>query len=112
MSFNTARTAAVATTFYLVCFGQPAWIRDGIVASSDMEALTFILRSGGEPVEAVQQWNAQRSEDAIRRFKEIGVNFSIINFHKGAGLNAEAQDIAAARQFVDAPSDSNSDACE
>lgn len=78
----------------------PAWIHEGIVASSDMEALTFILRSGGEPVNAVEQWKAQRSADAIRKFHEIGVNFSIVNFHKGAGMKAESQGIAFAREFT------------
>lgn len=65
-----------------------------------MEALTFILRSGGEPVDAVHLWNQQRTDEAARYLKHIGVNFAIINFHKGAGLNAESNDIVAARQFV------------
>ncbi len=100
MSLNTARRSACATIIAVIGYAQPTWIRDGIVASSDMEALTFILRSGGEPAEAVHQWHAQRSEAAIRKLKQIGVNFSVINFHKGAGLKAESQDIAAARQFT------------
>lgn len=103
MSVNTvfrSACAAAITSVLLLGYEQPAWIRDGIVASSDMEALAFILRSGGEPVDAVQQWHAQRSEEAIRNFKNIGVNFSIINFHKGAGLKAESQDIIAAREFT------------
>lgn len=78
----------------------PTWIREGIVASSDMEALTFILRSGGERVDAVRQWREQRSADAARKFRELGVNFSIVNFHKGAGLKAESEDIAYAREFI------------
>ena len=77
-----------------------SWIHDGIVATSDMEALTFILRSGGSPADAVEKWNTQRSEEAVRKLKQIGVNFAIINFHKGAGLKAESQDIAAARRFT------------
>lgn len=61
-----------------------AWMRDGIIASSDMEALTFILRSGGESVDASQQWHEQRAEDTVRKLKDMGVNFAIVNFHKGA----------------------------
>jgi Beta-galactosidase len=78
----------------------PAWVREGIVATSDMEALTFILRSGGAPVNAVEQWNWQRSEEAVRKLKAAGVNFAISNFHKGAGLAAEHRDIEASRAFV------------
>ena len=78
----------------------PQWLRDGIVASSDMEALTFVLRRGGEARDAVEQWHAQRSEAAVRKLKQAGVNFAIINFYKGAGVRAEAEDMAAAREFT------------
>lgn len=78
----------------------PQWLREGIVASSDMEALTFVLRRGGGAQNAVEQWHAQRSEEAIQKLKAAGVNFAIINFHKGAGLKAESEDIAAARKFT------------
>ena len=67
-----------------------AWLRDGIVASSDMEALTFLLRRGGARQEAGQEWYAHRSEDEVRKLKAEGVNFAITNLHKGAGLKAES----------------------
>jgi hypothetical protein len=76
------------------------WMREGIVAASDMEALTFILRRGGESADAVGEWHAQRSEEAVRKLKDLGVNFVIVNFHKGAGLKGEAEDIAATRAFT------------
>jgi hypothetical protein len=76
------------------------WIREGIVASSDMESLTFILRRGGGSANAIREWHAQRTEAAVMKLKGAGVNFAIINFHKGAGLKAEAQDIESARQFT------------
>ena len=76
------------------------WLREGIVASSDMEALTFVLRRGGAPQNAVEQWHAARSEAAAKKLKDLGVNFAIINFHKGAGLKAEAEDIQVSREFT------------
>jgi len=107
---KTLTTASFLIFMYFLCIGYgPAdsvpqgnatWVRDGIVASSDMEALTFILRSGGASVDASQEGNAQRNEETVRKLKQMGVNFAIINFHKGAGLRAESQDIAAARQFT------------
>jgi hypothetical protein len=75
-------------------------MREGIVMASDMEALTFILRRGGESVDAVNEWHAHRSEDAICKMKELGVNVVIINFHKGAGLKAEAEEIKATGAFT------------
>jgi hypothetical protein len=78
----------------------PPWMREGIVAASDMEALTFVLRRGGASADAVREWHEQRSEDALRKLKDLGVNFVIINFHKGAGLKAEGEDIAATRAYT------------
>src|SRR5689334_12513202 len=86
-----------------LCLGAQqfaAWIHDGIVAASDMEALTFILRRGGASADAVQEWHAQRSEESVRKLKDLGVNFVILNFHKGAGLKAEGEDIAATRAYT------------
>lgn len=80
----------------------PQWLRDGIVASSDMEALTFVLRRGGESNDAVEQWRAQRTEASVRKLKDAGVNFAIINFQKGAGFKAESEDIAVTREFTKA----------
>src|SRR6202051_2270208 len=77
-----------------------AWLRDGIVASSDMEALTFVLRRGGAREDAVQEWYAHRGEEAVRKLKAAGVNFAITNLHKGAGLQAENEDIKSARAFT------------
>ena len=76
------------------------WMREGIVAASDMEALTFILRRGGESADAVREWYDRRSENAVRKLKDLGVNLVIVNFHKGAGLKAEGEDIAATRAFT------------
>lgn len=78
----------------------PQWLRDGIVASSDMEALTFVLRRGGGAQDATEQWHYYRSEAAVKKLQAAGVNFAIINFYKGAGIRAESEDIAAAREFT------------
>jgi Beta-galactosidase len=77
-----------------------AWLREGIVASSDMEALTFVLRRGGARADTVQQWRASRTEEAVRKLKAAGVNFAITNLYKGAGIQAENEDIQSARTFT------------
>lgn len=78
------------------------WMRDeGVIASSDMEALTFYLRLGGAATDVENRWHRERGPEAVARLKAAGVNLAIINFHKGAGLIAESEDIAAAKQFVE-----------
>lgn len=76
-------------------------MREGIIAASIMESLVFVLRRGGQPADTVKQWNADRSEEAAEKMKALGVNFVVINFHKGLGLKAEAEDIAVARKFTE-----------
>ena len=80
--------------------GAP-WMREGIIAASIMESLVFVLRRGGQPADTVQEWHADRSEEATEKMKALGVNFVIINFFKGLGLKAEAADIAVARKFTE-----------
>jgi len=91
LHFRQLRSATMAS---------PGWLRDGIVASSDMEALTFVLRRGGGPDTAIDQWRENRTEEAVRKLKAEGVNFAITNLHKGAGLRAESQDMESARAFT------------
>jgi hypothetical protein len=78
----------------------PPWTREGIVAASDMEALTFILRRGGSSADAVREWHDQRSETAVRKLQDAGVNLVILNLHKGAGLKTEGEEIAATQSFT------------
>lgn len=78
------------------------WMRnEGVIASSDMEALTFFLRLGGGSTDLVNEWHRARGPEAVARLKAAGVNLAIVNFHKGAGLKAESEDMAAARRFVE-----------
>src|SRR5579871_6985661 len=72
---------------------EPAWVHEGIVASSDMESLTFILRRGGGPDDVSRQWRAARSEETVRKLQAEGVNLAITNLHKGTGLHAESEDM-------------------
>jgi hypothetical protein len=65
-----------------------------------MDALTARLRDGGDPENTFEQWHTARSEEAIKKMQEMGVNVVIINFHKGFGLKAEAEDIATTRMFT------------
>ncbi len=79
---------------------RPAWLKEGIVMVGSWEPATFILRRGGQEINAREIWNAERTVESVRRLKELGVNLVILNLHKGFGLKTEASDIQASRDFV------------
>lgn len=81
--------------------GRPAWMRTGIVAASAMESLTFIVRRGGQSANEAKLWYAERSEESVRKMKDLGVNVLVTNLLKGFGLRAEGEDIEATRQFTE-----------
>jgi hypothetical protein len=80
--------------------GRPAWMRAGIVAASAMESLTFIVRRGGQAANETELWHTERSEESVRKMKDLGVNVVVTNLLKGFGLRAEGEDIEATRQFT------------
>jgi hypothetical protein len=80
---------------------RPAWVKEGIVMAGNWEPLSFIRRRGGQPIQDVENWPLERTEEAARRLGQAGVNLVITNFHKGFGLKTEAEDMAATRRFVE-----------
>ncbi len=78
----------------------PLWVKQGIVAASNMEALSFVRRRGGQEANYAEEWRADLSDATVRTLVSQGVNLIIMTLYKGAGLKSEAQDIAAAREFV------------
>ena len=79
---------------------RPAWVGQGIVMAGNWEPLSFIRRRGGQSIEDEERWMAERSEQAARKLKEAGITLVVTNLHKGAGLEAEAEDIDATRRFT------------
>jgi hypothetical protein len=78
----------------------PLWVKKGIVAASNMEALSFVRRRGGEETNYAEEWRADLCDATVRTLLSQGVNLIIVTLHKGAGLKTEAEDIAVAREFV------------
>jgi hypothetical protein len=81
---------------------QRSWVKQGVVAASNMEALSFVRRRGGEDLNYAEEWRADLSDATVRTLLDQGVNLILVTLHKGAGLKAEAQDIAIAKEFVQA----------
>jgi hypothetical protein len=65
-----------------------------------MEALSFVRRRGGQETNYAEEWRGDLGDATVRTLLSQGVNLIIMTLHKGAGLKSEAQDIAAAREFV------------
>jgi len=90
----------------LLCLPVPvlaqraAWVKDGVVMASNMEALSFVQRRGGQAANYAEHWRREQSEEAILALKAQGVNAVLISLMKGAGFQAEADDIEAARRYV------------
>jgi len=79
---------------------RPAWLKDGLVATQSVEPLLFVIRRGGGVANPLERRGEELSEETIRKWKEAGVNLILRSLYMGAGLQAEAEDIAAVRKFV------------
>jgi hypothetical protein len=74
---------------------RPKWLKDGIVMVGNWEPLVFRERRGGQATEERKLWEIEHSEQTVMKLKALGVNLIIPSLHKGFGLQAEAEDIAA-----------------
>lgn len=79
---------------------RPAWVKQGLVMASNMEALSFVRRRGGQAADYAEYWEREQTEEAILALKAQGVNAVLISLMKGAGFQAEGDDIAAAARYV------------
>lgn len=79
---------------------RPKWLKDGIVMVGNWEPLVFRQRRGGQAVDERKLWEIEHSEETVRKLKTLGINLIIPSLHKGFGLNAEAEDIAATRRLA------------
>jgi glycosyl hydrolase family 42 (putative beta-galactosidase) len=66
------------------------WLENGLIdAGGTHEPYIFVLRRGGERLDARQEYEHQQSEDLIRRLKEQGVEVFHTHLYKGFGMAAE-----------------------
>src|SRR4029453_14862384 len=82
-------------------FPKPSWIKEGILAASSMEPSLFLIRRGGERADVAEWYRAQRTEKAVQRLKDVGVNLMVINPQKEGGLTPEKEDIQSSRKFTE-----------
>jgi len=81
---------------------RPAWLSNGAVLGGYLELPSFYIRRGGEDDDITEQWKANHAPAMAKVYKEMGVNVVVLSLHKGAGLQAEAEEIAATKIFTEA----------
>ena len=78
------------------------WIRNGLITAGGLhEPFIFVLRRGGESLDArrVHDWN--QSETLIRRLKNQGVEVFHTHFYKGFGMAAEMPEMLETKRAAE-----------
>ena len=77
------------------------WTRRGLLdAGGSNEPYMFIVRRGGQRLDAWQNFTRQQSEEVIRRLHEAGVEMFHTHLYKGFGMEAEREEMEATRNAV------------
>ena len=75
------------------------WIDNGIIdAGGSHEPYSFVVRRGGQRLDARQHYEEAQSEALIRRLKEQGVEVFHTHFYKGAGMAHEREEMEDTRR--------------
>jgi len=81
---------------------QPSWISETpLVFIGNWDAMPiFRRRVGGNPAWQEQAYQKEHSEEAVKKYKEMGVTMMLIHFYKGFGLEAEKEHIDEAKKLA------------
>lgn len=75
---------------------QGAWIENGLIdGGGDHEPYIFVVRRGGQRLDARQYYEYEQSEKLIRQLKDQGVEVFHTHLYKGFGMAAEKPDMEA-----------------
>ena len=66
------------------------WLKNGLIdAGGTHEPYIFVVRRGGQRLNARQEYEREQSEDLIRRLKDQGIEVFHTHLYKGFGMAAE-----------------------
>lgn len=75
---------------------QGSWIKNGLIdAGGDHEPYIFVVRRGGQRLDAREHYEYEQSEKLIRQLKDQGVEVFHTHLYKGFGMAAEKPDMEA-----------------
>jgi hypothetical protein len=101
LSLNAARLPAQAAAPETP-LPRAKWIENGIIdAGGSHEPYTFVVRRGGQRLDAYQTYQRAQSEEVIRRLKDQGVEVFHTHFYKGAGMAHEKAEMEDARRVAE-----------
>ena len=80
---------------------QPSWISETpLVFIGNWDAMpVFRKRVGGNPVWQEEAYYKENSDEAVKKYKEMGVTMMLLHFYKGFGLEAEKEHIEEAKRL-------------
>jgi hypothetical protein len=77
------------------------WMKRGLIdAGGSHEPYMFIVRRGGQRIDARQVCDSQQSEEMIRRLHDAGVEVFHTHLYKGFGMEAEREEMEETRKAV------------
>ncbi|MGH9446160.1 MAG: hypothetical protein ACRD3O_10580, partial [Terriglobia bacterium] len=78
---------------------QGAWLRNGLIDAGGLhEPYIFIVRRGGESLNAHQIYEHEQSEGLIRQLKSKGIEVFHTHLYKGFGMAAEMPEMEDAKR--------------
>ncbi len=94
--------SSLASTDSFPSAGQGRWIRKGMIdAGGTHEPYIFVVRRGGQSVDARQQVDYEQSEELIRQLHDDGVEVFHTHLYKGFGMEAEQEGMEDTRKAVE-----------
>jgi hypothetical protein len=78
------------------------WLENGLIdAGGSHEPYIFVVRRGGNRLDARDEYERAQSEEVIRRLKDQGIEVFHTHLYKGFGMAAEAPDMADAKRTAE-----------
>jgi hypothetical protein len=99
------RLFCLVLTFVFATAGQEmpraSWIENGLInAGGNHEPYIFVVRRGGQRLDARQQIEAAQSEEVLRRLKAQGVEVFHTHLYKGFGMAAEMPEMEETKRVA------------
>ena len=80
---------------------QAAWLERGLIdAGGSHEPYLFIVRRGGQNLQARAQYEHDQSKEAIRQLKNQGIEVFHTHLYKGFGMAAEMREMEDTRRVA------------
>jgi hypothetical protein len=78
----------------------PQWLNQGLVMLSNHEPLTFRIRRGKQRVDEAAYFQAEHSEEFVRKAARFGITCLRTHYYKGGGIKYESPEMRMTADFV------------